>query len=202
MHGQPDLLQLICGFLYDQLHGKLPPSDDDLPEFHEKIQVHKSVVATFYAPSDLSGVGEMRRELIRAVPSWQDGPSRYDCVFAVTDESAKGMRGLDVARVRFFLSFSYRGTTYPCALVHWYSRIGDKPDEKTGMWIVQPEVYEDGTPFEGIIHIDCIMRAAHLIGVYRTTRIPRKWTLHDSLDVFDSYYVNKYIDHHAFETAF
>src|SRR5258708_6557371 len=83
--------------------------DDDLPEFHEKIQVHKSVVATFYAPSDLSGVGRMQHELIRAVPSWQDGPSRYDCVFAVTDESVKGMRGLDVARVWFFLLFSYCG---------------------------------------------------------------------------------------------
>jgi hypothetical protein len=180
----------------------LPSSDDNLPEFYEHIHVHNSVVATYYAPSDLSGVGGMRRELIRAVSTWKSGPSRYDCVFAVTDESLKGMRGLDIARVRFFLSFSYRGITYPCALVHWYSRIGDEPDEKTGMWIVQPEVCGDGAPFKGIIHIDCIMRAAHLIGVYRTAHIPRQWTLHDSLDVFDSYYVNKYIDHHAFETAF
>src|SRR5258707_8089219 len=59
------------------------------------------------------------------------------------------MCSLDVARIWFFLLFSYCGTTYPCALVHWYSHIGDKPDEKTGMWIVQPEVYEDRTPSKG-----------------------------------------------------
>src|SRR5260370_35114303 len=135
MHGQPDLLQLIRRFLYDQLHGKLPPSDDDLPEFHEKIQVHKSVIATFYAPSDLSGVGRMRRELIQAVPSWQDAPSWYDCGFAVTDESAKGMCSLDVACVQFFLPFSYRGTKYPCALLQCYSHISDEPHKRPGMRI-------------------------------------------------------------------
>src|SRR5258708_25627438 len=107
VHGQPDLLQLIHGFLYDQLHGKLLPSDDDLPEFHEKIQVHKSVIATFYTPSDLSGVGRLRRELIRAVPSWQDGPSQYNCVFAVTDESVKGICAPHLALFFFSFSFSY-----------------------------------------------------------------------------------------------
>src|SRR5260370_40451537 len=115
------------------------------------------------------------------------------------------MHSLNIAHIWLFLSISYCGTTYPCALVHWYSCGGDKPDEKTGMWIMQLDYHDDETPFEGIIHIDYIMQAAqaaHLIGVYRPTPIPRHWTLHELLDSFGSYYVNKYIDHHAFETAF
>src|SRR5258708_20197856 len=112
------------------------------------------------------------------------------------------MHGLDIAHIWLFLSISYHGTTYPCALVHWYSRVGDEPDEKTGMWIMQPDYHNDETPFKGIIHIDCIMRAAHLIGVYRPTPIPRHWTLHDSLDTFLSYYINTYKDTTPFATPF
>ncbi len=202
MYKWPHLPLLICKFLYDQLHQESLPSDADLPGFHEKIHVHRSVIATFHTPSDLSGVGGMWCEWIWAVPTWCDGPRRDDCVFAVTNKSLKGMHGLDIAHIRLFLSISYHGTTYPCALVHWYSRVGDEPDEKTGMWIMQPDYHDDETPFEGIIHIDCIMWAAHLIGVYGPTPIPWHWTLHDSLDSFGSYYVNKYIDHHTFETTF
>ena len=31
--------------------------------------------------------------------------------------------------------------------------------------------------------------------------VPESLTLHDSLDTFQSFYVNKFIDHHAFEIA-
>jgi hypothetical protein len=201
-YNRPHLPRLIRRFLYDQLHGHLPSADADLPAFHEQVRIHRSAVATFYAPSDPSGIGGMRRERIRAVPTWRKGPGRYDCIFVVTDESLKGMRGLDIARAQLFLSFPYRGTMYQCALVHWFSRVDDEPDDKTGMWIVEPEFYNDGTPVEEIIHVDCIIRAAHLIGVYGEAFVHRHLTLHDSLDAFESYFVNKYIDHHAFEIAF
>jgi hypothetical protein len=144
----------------------------------------------------------MRRELIRAVPTWQKGASRYDCLFIETNPSLKGMRGLDVARVRLFLSFNYGNTPYQCALVHWYSRVGDEPDDETGMWMVEPDFHDDGTPSEAIIHLDCVLRAAHLIAVCGGSFVLPNLTLHDSLDNFDSYYVNKFVDHHAFEIAF
>jgi hypothetical protein len=105
----------------------------------EKISIYPSAVATFYAPSDICGAGGMRSERIRAVTSWRNGASRFDTVFVSTDPTAEGMRGLDVARVRLFFSFSYEGVLYPCALVHWYSRKGDSPDDTTGMWIVEPD---------------------------------------------------------------
>lgn len=143
----------------------------------------------------------MRRERIRAIPSWRKGPGRFDCVFVNTDPSAEGMRGLDIARVRLFFSFTYRDQVYPCALIRWYSRLGDEPDEGTHMWQVEPQSL-DGSPFMAVIHLDSIVRSAHLIGVYGRNYIPKDLTFNDSLNAFHSYYVNKYIDNHAFEIAF
>lgn len=164
--------------------------------------MHASAAATFYAPSDISGVGGMRYERIRAVPQWRGGPARYDCVFVETDPSREGMRGLDVARVLLFFQFEHDNITYPCALVQWYSRVGDEPNEDTGMWIVEPDLNEDGSFRESIIHLDTILRAAHLIGVYGEDFLPQDFTFHKTLDTFESFFVNKYIDHHAFATIF
>jgi len=210
---QPDFVKLIRIFLQDQLQadsvsdisfgtGSDDDSDGNLPEFHELISVYLSAVATFYAPSDLSGIDGMRCEHIRATPRWQGGDPRYDCVFVNTDPSKDGMRGLEVARVHLFFSFKYQNITYPCALVQWYSHDGDEPDEDTGMWIVEPDSYPDGSPLVAVIHLDSILRAAHLIGVYGEDILPKGIPLVHTLDIFHSYYVNKYIDHHAFEIAF
>jgi hypothetical protein len=173
-----------------------------MPQFHGKIAIHKSAVATFYAPSDICGVGGMRREWIRATPSWRGGPPRFDCIFACTDPSAEGMRGLDVARIRLFFSLNFEDVSYPCALVHWFSRIGDGPDEDTGMWMVEPDFDVNGSPLVAVIHLDTIYRAAHLIGVCGEHSLPRGFSFKHSLDTFRSFYVNKFADHHAFEIAF
>lgn len=144
----------------------------------------------------------MRREHIHAVSTWRKGPARYDCIFVNTDPGRGGMRGLDVARVRMFFSFIYHGVKYPCALIRWFSRVGDMPDEDTGMWMVEADLNAEGKPFMSVIHLDTIVRAAHLIGVYGNVFLPRGISAHNSLDVFRTFYVNKYIDHHAFEIAF
>jgi hypothetical protein len=144
----------------------------------------------------------MRCERIHAIHAWRNGPGRYDCVFVNTDPSVDGMLGLDIARVRLIFSFKHEDKIFPCALVHWFSRVGDSPDEHTGMWIVRPEFAEDGTQTASVIHIDTIFRAAHLMPVFGNDPVPRYLSFTDSLDSFNSYYVNKYIDHHAFEVAF
>ena len=102
---QPHLSDLIPKFIYDQQH----PDDcsnsssiSALPTFYGMITIYPSAVATFHAPSDLSGIGGMRREHIRAVNSWRKGPSHYDTIFVNTDPSAEGMRGLNVAHVQPF----------------------------------------------------------------------------------------------------
>ena len=70
------------------------------------------------------------------------------------------------------------------------------------MWIVEPDQDEQGESVMSVIHLDCILRGAHLIGVAGTDMIPSKLKYSDSLNVFKLYYVNKYIDYHAHEIAF
>lgn len=97
-------------------------------------------------------------------------------------------------------SFRCRGVTYPCALVQWYSRVSDEVDEATGMYIVEPDVYDDGTPVLKVVHLETIYRAVHLIAVYGDEVIPSDLTLDDSLDYFKHFYVSKFADHHMFDT--
>lgn len=142
----------------------------------------------------------MRREHIRAVPSWRNGPGRYDCAFINIDDKQDGMLSMDVVRIFCFLSFTFtNGHTYPCALVQWFHRIAEERDELTGMWMVAPSLDEDGSRDLSIIHIDSIIRGAHLLPIFGTQIVPPGLQFHDSLDAYRGFYVNHFIDHHAFE---
>ncbi|OBZ78313.1 U2 snRNP component prp10 [Grifola frondosa] len=190
--GHPQLLELIRRFLYDQLNpdSALPGLDVDLAEcpiFHEQISVFYSAAASYYAPSDPSGTSGMHREHLRATPLWWHTAPRFDCAFVKSSPDVHGIRGLDVVRIHLFFSFKLRGIHYPCALVRWFRWVADEPDEDTVL---------------SVIPLDTIIRAAHLIGVYGHERVPDGLTEHQSLDAFRFFYVNKYADHHAFETIF
>jgi hypothetical protein len=203
----PDFPQLIRHFLYNQTYpnGRFSSSQVSInacPVFTGKISVFYNASATFRAPSDPSGPSSMRREYICATPSWRKGRARYDCVFVNARPELGGMRGLEVVRVFLFFSFVHGDTCYPCALVQWFLVIGNEPDDETGFWMVEPDVRQNGQPHLTIIHLDSIYRAAHLIPAYRTSGfIERSLTMHDTLDKFKVFYVNKFVDHHAFELA-
>jgi len=142
----------------------------------------------------------MRREYIRAAPTWRNGHARYDCVFINAQPELPGMRGLEVARIFLFFSFVHLGVSYPCALIQWFSVVGDEPENETGLWMVEPEVHDDDRPYLAVIHLESIFRAAHLIPAYRTSHfVRRSLTMHDTLDEFKFFYVNRYADHHTFE---
>jgi hypothetical protein len=172
--------------------------------FYGRITVYSSAVATFYAPSDISGVGGMRKERIHAVKSWRKGPGRYDTVFVNTNPAAEGMLGLDVARVKLFFSISDEEVQYPCALVHWFCRAGDSPDENTGMWVVDKmdALNDGGESPTAILHLDTIVRAAHLIPVFGREHVSPTLSFTDTLNTFTKFYVNRFVDHHSFEIAF
>jgi hypothetical protein len=185
----PDLVQ---HFLYDQLYPEshLTSSDVSLsacPVFSGAISLFSSATASFYAPSDPSGIRGIRREQIRATDTWQHGPARYDCAFVSTRPDLDGMRGLEVVRVLALLSFTYRNKLYPSALVRWYSNIGDDYDEDTGMWMVTPDINN-----LSIIHVDTVFHAAHLLPIFGHAYLPPGITYHNSLDAFTTYYVNKF----------
>ncbi|KAI0746738.1 hypothetical protein C8Q80DRAFT_1321332 [Daedaleopsis nitida] len=208
----PDLQEYIRRFLYHQLCAAstglsgaavelnmCPPLPDNNPL---TLSIFYSATATFYAPSDSSGVDGMRSEIVRATPRWRNGAPRFDCVFINRRNDLPGLLGLDVARVRMLFSFRYQGTVFHCAAVHWYWRIEDEPDEDTGMWVVKPSYFRRGRarlPLISVVHLDTIVRACHLIGVSIGNPVPVDLAGHSSLDHFKTFFVNKFIDHHAFE---
>ena len=88
---------------------------------------------------------------------------------------------------------------YPCALIQWYSYVGSEPDEDTGLWKTEPNVNANSGPCLGVIHVDAIFCAVHLLPVFCTAEfISRAITMHTSLDTFKVFYVNKFADHHLF----
>ncbi|KAL0056742.1 hypothetical protein AAF712_016652 [Marasmius tenuissimus] len=199
-------------FLYEQ---NLPPdqredidwvdleASNGLPELDErtKVWVYPSATATFSAPSDLCGLGGLKRERIRAVRSWKGGPPRRDCVFVNQDPTLPGFRGLYVARVLHFLAVLHDHQHYTCAVVTGFTTPHDHPDPLTGMWIVEPDGDDEEKQMD-IIPLQSILRGAHLIGVSGEEWIPNDHSYTDSLDDFQAFYVNKYIDHHSHEIAF
>ena len=112
------------------------------------------------------------------------------------------MKGLLVARVYLFFRLSHEDTDYPCALVRWFST-GDEPDPTTGLWVVKPESARRGMRHMSIIHIDTIVRGAHLLPRFPSDApVYREINYSNVLDLYTSFYVNRYIDHHAFEIVF
>ena len=109
------------------------------------------------------------------------------------------MNNLNLAQVLAFFSFSRRGKVYPCALVHWFSTFGLELDPDTSMWVIVPDYDNRGYHNTSVIHIDSIVRGAHLLPVFNKSKLPSALNYTHSLDYFCSFYMNKYIDPHTFE---
>jgi hypothetical protein len=203
---RPNFPILVRRFLYDQLNLASPiPSHEILesayPTIEGNICTFNSAIATFHAPSDISGITGIRREFIRATSSWRNGPARYDCVLVNANPDVDHARGFEIARVFLFFSFLHQDRGYPCALIQWFSFVGTERDEDTGYWIVEPDVGDDHGPDLAVIHVDSIFRAVHLMPVTGSADIvPRYITMDSSLDTFNLFYVNNFVDHHAFAT--
>ncbi|KAF8997257.1 hypothetical protein BDQ17DRAFT_1391906 [Cyathus striatus] len=207
--GVPHLRENVRWFLYDQLYpeAEVMGMEADLnacPIVNPllTVNVYHSAVSLFHAPSDLSGIGGMHREIIHATPTWRNAEARHDCIFVANGTNNDGFRGLNAAQVHLFFSFTYDDVCYPCAFVHWFDTYGDSPCENTGLWMVEPHFDAFQRRLTSVIHIDTILRSAHLIPVYGPRFIPSHLNFSHSLHAFALYYVNKYADHHSHEIAF
>ncbi|KAN0139618.1 hypothetical protein V8E53_002280 [Lactarius tabidus] len=189
---EPALPDMTRACIADQL-GVM--TDEVLP-IRSKISVFHSAVATFLAPSDRCGLHGMHREQIRSTPSWRGLEPRYDCAFLVEDDTKEGMLGLVVVRVKLLFSFIFEDVYYPFALVEWFNTVGFDPVSR--LWVVRPDTRR-GRRYKSVVHLDAFLRAAHLIPVYGKKQMPLDLHCSYSLDVFQAFYVNKYIDHHANE---
>ena len=167
-----------------------------------RIRTYNSATSIFYAPSNQCGPGGMFHEVVRAVSHWGMGEipgPRYDCVYVMKHDTPDiGMRNLRVARVYSFFSFNYGLETHSCALVHWYRLWRNEPDCDNGMYIMQPE-FISGWRNVSVISVDYIIRAAHLLPIFDDSCLDRSLNYTHSLDVFKAFYVNHFIDPHAYE---
>ena len=59
-----------------------------------------------------------------------------------------------------------------------------------------------GQHIHAVVLLDTILCPVHLIPVYGADPVPTNFHFADSLDTFQAYYVNKYIDHHSHTIAF
>ncbi|KAI5984035.1 hypothetical protein EDD15DRAFT_2390543 [Pisolithus albus] len=190
--GIPALSMLIAQFLYEQLNCEstpLPAGASHLPVFTGPLKVFHSATATFVSPSDLSGIGGMRRETIRAIPVWHQGPARYDTIFMSTDDTFNGMLSMEIARVLCFFHLSTQMVAL--TLAHLF----------IGMWMVRPSFMGNGSKNLSVIHLDSIVRSAHLLPIFGREQVPRAVNFHNSLDIYRGFYVNCFADYHAFELA-
>ena len=81
--------------------------------------------------------------------------------------------------------------------------MSDEPEPDTGLWVVQPETTCQGMRHASVIHIDSIVHGAHLLPRFPSDLpVYHKINYMNALDVYTSFYVNKFIDHHTFEIAF
>lgn len=203
--GELGIRDMVSRFLFDQIFGDTlgyssdQADPDDLPRFAGRFSVYKSASVLFYAPSELAGPSGMHREMIRSTSRWYNSYERRDTVLIqLGDEDVDPLGGMVVARVLRFISFVHDEIFYPCALVNWYLPEDNEPDEVSGMWVVKPEK-ENGRRTIGLVHLDSIVRACHLMPVFGETRIPTYFHFSNTLSAFKAFYLNHYIDFHARE---
>ncbi|KAG1884383.1 hypothetical protein F4604DRAFT_1574763 [Suillus subluteus] len=71
------------------------------------------------------------------------------------------------------------------------------------MWKVKPKVSgQCGIHVQSIEHVDTVLQSAHLIPVFGSGPLLDGFHFAYSLNMFNSYYVNKYADHHSHEIVF
>jgi hypothetical protein len=68
--------------------------------------------------------------------------------------------------------------------------------------MVKPDLDHRGRRVMDIVHIDSILRGAHLIPIFGDDFVPHHFKYYSSLDSFKAFYINKYADHHSHEIAF
>ena len=105
-----------------------------------------------------------------------------------------GMHGMNFAHIQLFFSSSHNGKQYPCALIEWFSRMGQSVDLETGMWKVCLNI-QQGQHLCSVIHLDSILCRAHLPN-FGCSLLPINFDYSYSLDAFVSYYMNHFADHH------
>ena len=82
--------------------------------------------------------------------------------------------------------------------------VSDQRDKVMGTWEVKLEMAASGVgrvrqPTLEVIHLDSIVRGAHLLPAYGRGFLPEDFDFRDALEAFRTYFVNNLIDYHTHE---
>ena len=77
--------------------------------------------------------------------------------------------------------------------------MGTKPDKDIGCWMVELEFGDNRLAHVAVIHIDCIVHAAYLMPITRTTQlVDQSVTMHNALNKYKLFHLNRFINYYAF----
>ncbi|KAI0056853.1 hypothetical protein BV25DRAFT_1872634 [Artomyces pyxidatus] len=137
-------------------------------------------------------------------------PGRFDTVLVNEDGAAEtGVTGLRVGRLRLVfqlpirfqqtLSAQHRNTPAPghLAYIEWFSRFTDKDDDHR-MYPVSHPRQPDASTVE-IVEVDSIHRNCQLMPKFGA-RVDRAWTSENVLDRCLHFFVNNFLDNHAYQS--
>lgn len=189
----------VCIYFLD--HPSAETLLEDLGHLHYfdgVIHMHNSATATFYTPSDLCGSGSLLHEWIQSAPSFHGGHC-WDTVFVEVDATILGMCGMEIAHILLFFSFHNHHKDWACALIDWFVHSKDMPDLDTGTWTVHLECDNCRQAMVQVIAIDSITHGTDLLPVYGQTWVPEHFDQFEALDMFKSFFVNHFVDHHMHE---
>ncbi|KAH8988107.1 hypothetical protein EDB92DRAFT_1935954 [Lactarius akahatsu] len=205
---QPTFPTLVQQFLYYQLlsSGSRPNADTSdsktlrvrgLLISNKKVSLYTSASSIFFAPSNPCGIHGLRREQIQSTWSWRGGLLWHDVVLVNMGDGGNKdlpMSGYAVAQVLLFFSLEHGGDKFPAALVWWYTLSNNSAhrDEAT-------EYNRHKQPLLGVVHIDTIFHAVHLLPYFGQEPVQKHFSYTDILDSFANFYVNMFADHHSFE---
>ncbi len=65
--------------------------------------------------------------------------------------------------------------------------------------MVEPDLDSDGIREVSVIHLNSLIRLAHLLAVFGDECLPTDFHFSYTLDAFWAFYVNHFADHHANE---
>lgn len=235
--GHPELRQLrqlIKKYLFNKYENHISNSRGSSGRAQPAVEldtsndfsIFHSATAFFAYHGESIPIEQAMREAIRSNPSWR-GKARRDAVLVRVSSCIKGFAGMRVARVMLLFSFTAKGERQDCALVQFFKRVGDSPDLKTRMWIVEPEYelessttcvgcctgvnasgrcryhHDCKAPKQSVIDVGDILRLAHLLGVPKGDECPPKsLTPEETLDFYDRFYVNRFADMHMHQTLY
>ena len=70
------------------------------------------------------------------------------------------------------------------------------------MYTIEPDCLPNGQPTTSVVHLDMVFRMAYLIPIFSNKPALSKHQHHEQMfDLFSEFYINKYIDYHAFEVV-